>query len=89
MNFIIELYLIICLLLLLFDILFLVMKNYKNQEFYPKNYDLEEKFWGEIQTRRQTGAFSPGFEEELGKKLGKIRNLITLMDVLEIGRAHV
>lgn len=83
MNIIIEIYLIVCVLLLLFDILFLVMKNYRNQEFYPKNTDLAEQIRGEIQNRRQTGAFSQGFEEELGKQLGKIRNLITLVDVLD------
>lgn len=86
MNFIIEIYLVVCVLLLLFDILFLVMKNYKNQEFYPKNQDLEVKFREELQTRRQTGSFSPGFEEALGKSLGKVRNLITLMDVLGTDR---
>lgn len=83
MNLVIEIYMIICLLLLLFDVLFLVLKNYKNQEFYPKNHDLEERFRDEIQNHWQTGAFTPGFEEEQGKKLGKIRNLITLVDVLE------
>lgn len=83
MNIIIEIYLIVCVLLLLFDILFLVMKNCRNQEFYPKNTDLAEQIRGEIQNRRQTGAFSQGFEEELGKQLGKIRNLITLVDVLD------
>lgn len=86
MNLIIEIYLIICLLLLLFDILFLVLKNYRNQEFYPKNHSLEEQFREEIWNRRQTGSFSPGFEETLGKQLGKIRNLITLMDVLDTDR---
>ena len=83
MNIIIEIYLIVCVLLLLFDILFLVMKNYRNREFYPKNTDLAERVRGEIQNRRQAGAFTQGFEEELGKQLGKIRNLITLVDVLE------
>lgn len=83
MNIIIEIYLIVCVLLLLFDILFLVMKNYRNREFYPKNTDLAERVRGEIQNRRQAGAFTQGFEEELGKQLGKIRNLITLVDMLE------
>ena len=83
MNIIIEIYLIVCVLLLLFDILFLVLKNYRNQEFYPKNNNLAETFRAEIQRRRQSGSFSPDFEENLGKQLGKIRNLITLMDVLD------
>jgi hypothetical protein len=86
-NTIIEIYLVVCVLLLLFDITFLVMKNLRNQEFYPKNRSLEEKLREEIQLRRQTGAFSQDFEEDLGTKLGKIRNLITLMDVLDGNQA--
>ena len=83
MNIMIEIYMIVCVLLLLFDISFLVLKNYRNQELYPKNNKLEKTFREEVQTRRQSGAFSEGFEEALGQKLGKIRNLITLMDVLD------
>lgn len=83
MNIVIEIYLIVCVLLLLFDILFLVQKNYRNQEFYPKNTDLAERIREEIRQRRQTGGFSEGFEAELGKQLGKIRNFITLADVLD------
>lgn len=82
MNIIVEIYLIVCVLLLLFDILFLILKNHRNQEFYPKNHSLEKKIREEIRTRRETGAFSQGFEEDLSAKLEKIRNLITLMDVL-------
>lgn len=83
MNIVIEIYLVVCALLLLFDILFLVLKNYRNQELYPKNNDLAETIRQEIQNRREQGSFSPEFEEHLGKQLEKIRNLITLMDVLD------
>lgn len=83
MNIVIEIYIIVCVLLLLFDILFLVLKNHRNQELYPKNTDLAEKLREEIQLRRQSGAFSQGFEEDLSGKLDRIRNLITLADVLE------
>lgn len=83
MNIVIEIYLVVCAFLLLFNILFLVLKNYRNQEFYPKNKDLAETIRQEIQNRREQGAFSPEFEGQLGKQLGKIRNLITLMDVLD------
>lgn len=83
MNIVIEIYIIVCVLLLLFDILFLVLKNHRNQEFYPKNTDLAEKLREEIRLRRQSGAFSQGFEEDLAGKLGRLRNLITLADVLE------
>lgn len=86
MNFMIELYLAVCLLLLLFDVLFLALKNYRNRELYPRNRELEETLGREIQNRRRTGAFSPGFEEALEKRLGRTRNLITLMDVLDADR---
>lgn len=83
MNIIIEIYLIVCVLLLLFDVAFLVIKNLRNQEFYPKDRGLEEKLREEILLHRQTGAFSQGFEADMGTKLGRIRSLITLMDVLD------
>lgn len=82
MSIMMEVYMIICV-LLLFDISFLVVKNHLNQEFYPKNQELEQKLREEAALRRQSGAFSQGFIEDLSRKLGKIRNLITLMDVLE------
>lgn len=83
MNTVIEIYMIVCVLLLLFNITFLVIKNYRNREFYPKNKELERQLRDEIALRRQTGAFTQDFEDGLGHKLGKIRNLITLMDVLK------
>ncbi len=82
MSILMEIYMIICVLLLLFDISFLVVKNRLNQEFYPRNRELEQKLRDEIALRRRSGAFSRGFEEELGPELARIRNLITLMDVL-------
>lgn len=87
MNIIIEIYLIVCGLLLLFDIAFLILKNHRNQELYPKNQELVEKLREEIRLRRETGGFSQGFEGDLRAKLGRIRNLITLMDVLSGDRA--
>lgn len=83
MNIVIEIYLIVCVLLLLFDIAFLVMKNYRKKELYPKNDDLAEEIRQEIRNRRQAGAFSQDFEEKLGERLGKVRNFITLMEVLD------
>lgn len=83
MNIVIEIYLIVCVLLLLFDIVFLVMKNVRKQELYPRNTDLENSLREAIQTRRETGAFSQDFQEDLEKELKKVRNFITLMDLLE------
>ena len=83
MNIVIEIYLIICALLLVFDIVFVVMKNVRKQELYPRNTDLENSLREAIQTRRETGAFPEDFGEDLEKQLGKVRNFITLMDVLE------
>ncbi len=87
MNIIIEIYMTVCVLLLLFDISFLAVKSHQNQEFYPQNHDLEETLREEIARRRQTGSFSQGFQETLGAKLDKVRNLITVMDILSGDRA--
>lgn len=83
MNIVIEIYLIVCVLLLVFDIVFLVMKNVRKQELYPRNMDLEDSIREAIQVRRETDAFPEDFGKDLEKQLGKVRNFITLMDVLE------
>lgn len=83
MNIVVEIYLIICVCLLLFDIVFLVLKNHRNQELYPRNHKIEEMFQQQIGLHRQTGAFSEAFLEKLPKRLSHTRNLIMLMDILD------
>lgn len=84
MTIVIQIYLFICICLFLFDIFFLMLKNHRNQEFFPKNSKLEELINQEIEQHTKTGVFSDSFESNLASKLKKTNNLITLMEVLEI-----
>ena len=82
MTIIIQFYIITCIALLLFDLVFLMIKNRRTQELYPKNTRFENEIRKEIQTYEETGEFSPNFRQSLPKKLVKIRNLITLVSLI-------
>ena len=83
MNLMIQIYMTVCVVLLLFDIGFLLVKNLRNHRFYPKMTKFEEQVEKEIQTRKETDAFSQEFTNSLLKKLPKIKYLIALQNVLE------
>lgn len=83
MNLFIEIYIILCVALLIFDLVFLAAKNFKNYEFYPRNPAFEERLRREILQRRETGSFSDSFTKELPRLLEKTKNLITLQTELE------
>ena len=82
MSIIIQLYIIICISLLVFDLLFLLIKNRRTHILYPKNTRFEKELRSEIQFYRDHGSFSTEFLNTLPKKLEKISNLITLMSVI-------
>ena len=83
MTIVIQIYIIVCIALLVFDICFLFLKNRKKEMFFPKNEKLEEQILDEIKVFHQEGGFSLDFETSLERKLNKTQNLITLMSVLE------
>lgn len=83
MTIVIQVYLIICICLFLFDVFFLWIKNRRNQEFFPKNSKLEEQINEEIDQHHKSGSFSESFQGQISSKLKKTNNLITLMEVLE------
>lgn len=83
MNLFIQFYIILCVALIVFDLVFLAVKNFKNYELYPRNTDFEAQLRKEIDLRRETGAFSEEFEKKYPAMLAKTKNLITLQTVLE------
>lgn len=83
MNLMIQIYMTVCVVLLLFDIGFLIVKNFRNHRFYPKMTKFEARVEKEIQMKKDTGEFSKDFEEILVKKLSKIKYLIALQSVVE------
>lgn len=85
MNLMIQIYMTVCVVLLLFDIGFLLVKNLRNHRFYPRNLKFEQQLLQEIENRKtgDSDSFSDGFAEVLYKKLSKTKNLIALQGVLE------
>ncbi len=83
MTLFIQFYIILCVALVLFDLGFLAVKNFKNYELYPRNTEFEAQLRREIAQRRETGSFSPDFEKKYPSMLAKTKNLITLQTVLE------
>ena len=83
MTIVINVYIIICIALLLFDVGFLILKNKRTDVFFPKNEKLKNKIKEEIEYHYKKRKFSDGFEDELMKKLSSTQNLITLMTVLD------
>lgn len=83
MNLFIKIYILLSVALVLFDLVFLAVKNIKTNEFYPRNSKLENTIRKEIGLRRETNAFSPDFLKDLSLQLSKTKNLITLQSVLE------
>lgn len=83
MNLFIQIYIILCVALILFDLVFLAVKNYKNYELYPRNTEFEVQIRKEISLRKETGEFSAEFTKKLPQMLSKTKNLITLQTELE------
>ncbi len=83
MNLMIKIYITVCVVLLMFDIVFLIVKNVRNHRFYPKNAKFEDKLIEEIEKRKSTGSFSEGFYDVLVKQISRTKNLIVLQGIME------
>ena len=83
MTLVLEIYIIVCIALLLFDIGFLVMKNSENQRLNSKDEVFKNKVRREIQCYRKDGFFSDDFMRKIPKELEKTVHLVSLQNVLE------
>lgn len=83
MNIVVQIYMTVCVILLLFDIAFLVVKNLRNQRFYPKMPGFEEEIRKEIEQKRETGRFSHGYQERIRKRIEKTKCLLALQSILD------
>lgn len=81
MYIVIEIYILICIFLLIFDIFFLLVQNRKNLAAYRLN----EQFANEIRTElnQNPDELSTQFLRRLETKLCKTKNLLTLQSVME------
>lgn len=83
MTIIIKIYILLCSALLLFDIGFLIVKNFRNLAAYRVNKNLKKQILLEIDLKKQTGEFSADFPGKLEAKLDRTANLLTLETVME------
>ena len=83
MTLVLEIYIIVCVALLLFDIGFLVMKNSKNQQLNSKDEMFKNRLRKEMQSYRRDGFFSDEFIQEMRKDLEKTVHLVSLQNMLE------
>ena len=83
MTIVLEIYIIVCIALLLFDIGFLMLKNSKNQQLNSKDDVFKNKVAAEVQRYREKGSFSESFVQELEKELEKTVHLVSLQNVME------
>lgn len=83
MNVVVQIYMIVCVVLLVFDVAFLMVKNARNQRFYPKKPKFRRKILEEIEHRELSGEFSKGFPEMVQKKIARTKYLLALQAILE------
>lgn len=83
MNTMIRLYILISAALLLFDLVFLVVKSHRLRHFRPRDTAFERQLRAELAHHREHGTFSPNFESRLPALLQKTQNLIALQKELE------
>ncbi|MBR2852118.1 MAG: hypothetical protein IKB91_06980 [Anaerotignum sp.] len=83
MTIVLEIYIIVCILLLLFDIAFLVLKNSKNKHLHAEDGAFKKLLQQEIELYRQNGAFSEKFVNDLPGKLSRTTHMLSLQAVLE------
>lgn len=83
MNTIVLIFLVVCAVLLVFDICFIIAKNMRNHRYYPRMEKFQNQIQEEIDRRKKTDSFSTEFERELDSKLQKTKCFIALQNVLD------
>ena len=83
MNIIIEIYIFVCAMLLLFDVVFLITKNLKNRKFHPQKNKLKNMIQIELQNYDPAVGLSNKLKDFLENKIEKTKNLIILQNELE------
>jgi len=83
MTIVLEIYIVVCVALLLFDIGFLAIKNSKNKYLKSEDKAFYKLLKQESENYRTEGKFSENFEKDLPKQLSKTKHLITLHKLFE------
>lgn len=84
MNIVVQIYMMVCVILLVFDIGFLIVKNARNQRFYPRMPRFKKRVGEEIEQKNTTGEFSAGWLDSVRERCRKTKYLLALQGVLEV-----
>lgn len=83
MNFLIKVYMILCVMMLLFDFVFLFVRNRELAAAKPHQTIFEKLLLREMERYHKTGSFSEFFARHLPKALSDCRNLVCLFSLIE------
>ena len=83
MSAIIEVYIFVCVMLLIFDIGFLIVKNTKNKRYHPQGNKFKELVQKEFENYDKSKGLSNTFKAQLTNKIKKTRYLVILQNELE------
>ncbi|WMI82631.1 hypothetical protein [Anaerotignum sp. MB30-C6] len=83
MNFVIQIYMIICVALIIFDIAFLVLKNLRGKKFGGKDSKTKDFLMKQFRQYNAEKGFGKELKFFLTKSISKTKNLVVLQNVLE------
>lgn len=86
MRIILGVYIFICIMLFLFNIFFILIKNTKKNRMFSSDKSIEEKLVLAIQNYDSKMGLDKETKDYISKKIEKTKNLIELMDVFEKNR---
>lgn len=83
MRIILGVYIFICIMLFLFNIFFILIKNIKKNRMFSSDRSIDEKFTLAMENYEQNKGFDKDTKDYISKKIEKAKNLIELMDTFE------
>lgn len=83
MNIIIEIYIFVCIMLLLFDIVFLISKNFKNRKLYIRKNKIKDMVHQELENYEVQFGLSNNLKDFLENRIKKTKNLIIFNNELD------
>lgn len=83
MRILLGVYIFICIMLFLFNIGFLVVKNIKKEKLFSINNDIKKNLVEQLKKYNPQNGFSGEFKKYLLKELRKTKNIIVIMEFLE------
>lgn len=88
MQVVLQVYIICCAMLVLFDILFVCAKNFRNLRFYPEFNKLQEEIQEQFEKYTPEEGLPGNWVQDLGVKIQRVRNLTALHNAIHNATHH-